>query len=663
MPCRATFFSLLFALCVLGASCARIADVTDRPAEPGAALFEEAERKFAASEYDEALSLYEQYLAEYPGKPMVPAARLKTGLIRLETERYEAAREAFRQVIQDYPDTVYARQAQVETLDSHFREKDYEAALRYADTLDAEEFPPDMALRIHWIAGDGYMAQEAYPEAFERFLEAFAAAPETRRMPAGERLADAAARLDPDALEKAIEEYEDHEAAVYLAYAKGLRLAGDGRVGDAAAHLKDFARRFSDHGLADRALEKLEEIERMAYFEGHRIGLLLPLSGEYAKFGRSVLQGVEAAMMRFSEQRSLDPPLEIFIRDTGNDPERAVEGVKFLAEKKVAAIAGPIVMADAAAQEAQVRGVPIITLTQRPGITETGDYVFRNFLTSRMQAEAIAEHATGRLGLERFAILYPDERYGEVFLHAFWDKLIERGGVVKGVESYDSSKTDFSGPIRRLVGLYHDIPDELRAVIPVGEQLFDVSEDRYDGDAPGLVDAAGQDAADENENGEPEAIVDFDAVFIPDSARVSGLIIPQLRFFDIRDVHLLGTNLWHSQALIDTAGRQLRQVVIPEGFYADSARPAVSRFVRDYKQVYGEAPGYLEAAGYDTAMLLFETVSKPEIDNRVALKNALLGMAPMEGMTGTTHFDETGEAVKDLYLLEVVRGRFSEIAE
>ncbi len=654
---------ILAAILLLGTSCARIVDVVDRPPEPDAVLFEEAERKFAASEYDEALPLYERYLEEYPGKPMVPASRLKIGMIRLEMEQYGAAREAFRRVIREYPDTAYARWAQAEALDSYFREKDYEAAVAYAETLDAEEFPPDMALRIHWIAGDGYMAQQAYPDAFERFLEAFGIAPETRRVSAGERLADAAARLDPDELEKAIEDYEDREEAVYLVYAKGLRLAGDGRVGDAAAHLKDFARRFSEHALAPRALEKIEEIERMAYFEGHRIGLLLPLSGEYAKFGMSVLQGVEAAMMRFSEQRSLDPPLEIIVRDTGDDPEQAVEGVKFLAEEKVAAIAGPIVLADAAAREAQVRGVPIITLTQRPGITETGDYVFRNFLTSRMQAEALAEHATGRLGLERFAILYPDERYGEVFLHAFWDKLIERGGVVKGVESYDSSKTDFSEPIRKLVGLYHDIPDELRAVIQVGEQLFDVSEDLYDGDAPGLVDEARQDEEDEDENGEPAAIVDFDAVFIPDSARVSGLIIPQLRFYDIRDVHLLGTNLWHSQALIDTAGRQLRNVVIPEGFYADSSRPGVSRFVRDYEQVYGDMPGYLEAAGYDTAMFLFEMVSDPEIDNRVALKNALLNMAPMEGMTGTTHFDETGDAVKDLYLLEVVRGRFSEIAD
>jgi len=652
---------ILAAILLLGTSCARIVDVVDRPPEPDAVLFEEAERKFAASEYDEALSLYERYLEEYPEKPMVPAALLKTGLIRMEMEQYKTAREIFGKVAEEYPDTDFARWAQVETLYSHFLEKDFDAASAYAQTLDAEAFPPDMALRIHLITGDAWMEQEVWDKAFDRFLEAFAVAPETRRMHAGERLADAAARLDPDALEKAIEAYEDREEAVYLVYAKGLRLAGDGRVGDAAAHLKDFARRFSEHPLAPRALEKIEEIEQMAYFEGHRIGLLLPLSGEYAKFGRSVLQGVEAAMMRFSEQRSLDPPLEIIVRDTGDDPEQAVEGVKFLAEEKVAAIAGPIVLADAAAREAQVRGVPIITLTQRPGITETGDYVFRNFLTSRMQAEALAEHATGRLGLERFAILYPDERYGEIFLHAFWDKLIERGGVVKGVESYDSSKTDFSRPIRKLVGLYHDIPDELRAVIPVGEQLFDVSEDLYDGDAPGLVDAAGQDG--EDENGEPEAIVDFDAVFIPDSARVSGLIIPQLRFFDIRDVHLLGTNLWHSQTLIDTAGRQLRNVVIPEGFYADSARPGVSRFVRDYKQVYEEEPGYLEAAGYDTAMILFGLVSKPEIDNRVALKNALLDMPPMDGMTGTTHFDETGEAVKNLYLLEVVRGRFSEIAD
>ena len=55
------------------------------------------------------------------------------------------------------------------------------------------------------------------------------------------------------------------------------------------------------------------------------------------------------------------------------------------------------------------------------------------------------------------------------------------------------------------------------------------------------------------EDQEPQPIIDFEAIFIPDSPGKTGLIVPQLAYFDIKDVYLLGTNLWHSDALIKIA--------------------------------------------------------------------------------------------------------------
>ena len=65
-----------------------------------------------------------------------------------------------------------------------------------------------------------------------------------------------------------------------------------------------------------------------------------------------------------------------------------------------------------AAKEAELQKIPIITLSQQDNIPEVGDFVFRNFLTPRMQVSALVSYAINNLLVDRFAILYPREKYG-----------------------------------------------------------------------------------------------------------------------------------------------------------------------------------------------------------------------------------------------------------
>ena len=162
----------------------------------------------------------------------------------------------------------------------------------------------------------------------------------------------------------------------------------------------------------------------------------------------------------------------------------------------------------------------------------------------------------------------------------------------------------------------------------------------------------------------PDPIVDFDAVFIPDSPNQAGLIIPQLVYYDVKDVHLLGTNLWHSEKLIDMAKYHIQGAILPEGFFEDSVDEHVHRFVSGFKYTYGAAsPGFIEAVSYDTAWLLFDILSRPDIRFRAQVKNALVSMPPFKGVTGLTAFAPNGEAIKNIYLLKVSGRRFAEISD
>jgi ABC-type branched-subunit amino acid transport system substrate-binding protein len=155
--------------------------------------------------------------------------------------------------------------------------------------------------------------------------------------------------------------------------------------------------------------------------------------------------------------------------------------------------------------------------------------------------------------------------------------------------------------------------------------------------------------------------VDFDAVFIPDAPKKAGLVIPQLAYYDIRDVYLLGTNLWNSRTLLEMSGEYMKGTVITDGFFAGSQSPAVRQFVTDFKDVYESVPGIIEAAAYDSAMMVFRTMRRTATDSRRDLKQALLQMDAFDGLTGQTRFAINGEADKTMQMLQIQRGRFVEV--
>ena len=62
-------------------------------------------------------------------------------------------------------------------------------------------------------------------------------------------------------------------------------------------------------------------------------------------------------------------------------------------------------------------------------------------------------------------------------------------------------------------------------------------------------------------------MVDFDVLFIPEAPQMAALILPQLAYYDIRDVYLAGTNLWHSSQLIELAKDYAQNAVMVDGFF------------------------------------------------------------------------------------------------
>ncbi len=620
-----------------------------------AELLTRANELFLAQSYEEALEFCHQYLFRFPGGSLTPEILMRAGAIHMALDRYAEARADFQRLITTFPDSPLVPEARISTLAAFYKEGAYERVIQGVIDLADHPFQTDQLARIYLLLGNSRMAMGAPMEAVLSYSMAHGFSTIGNRPRIVNHLKMAVRLLAADEIELLLHSMDDEVARALLLHQLGLRYFEAGKYEEAGATFEEFLQFFPGHEYGSRAENLLAVIRDELAFKGVAIGCLFPLTGASKIFGERALNGVELALNRLAGREDADS-IKIVIRDTASNPETVGKAVQELVDARVSAIIGPFhFTAESAAEKAQELETPIITLTQKDRITERGAYVFRHFITPEMQVRTLASHAMETLGFSRFAILYPDGKYGRKYMNLFWDETLARGGRVVGLEQYDPSRTDFADSIKKLVGLYHEVPADLVDLVYPRRK-------EPPRDASGKRVSERIRSREEEEEG-PPALVDFEAVFIPDKPSRAGLIIPQLAYYDIDGVQLLGTNLWHSDKMIEMARPYVQGAVMPELFFAESASPMVTEFVALHETIHGERPGFIEAVTYDTANMLFTILGHPDARVKSAVKDRLTAVRDVEGVTGSITMDAGGNAEKNLYLLEIQGTSFVEVED
>ncbi|MEA3544853.1 MAG: penicillin-binding protein activator, partial [Thermodesulfobacteriota bacterium] len=339
------------------------------------------------------------------------------------------------------------------------------------------------------------------------------------------------------------------------------------------------------------------------------IGVLLPLSGRYASYGELVKKGLELALQEHNKTRL---PARFIYHDTAVEGITSAQLVSSLTDDdKVMAVIGPLLgtIAGEAAHRAQREMVPMLTLAQTEGLPEIGHFIFREMLTPEQQVKALVDYALASDHIS-FSILRPENHLGEKMTELFVAELQRSGGEIIDIVSYPDDSTDFRKQIQQL--LWEDRQVEIpRTTTEVEEE---VAELEY-------------------------PLPPFHALFIPDYADRISQIAPQLMFYGLKDVTLLGINGWNTPELVSRAGRFLKQAVFVDTFYPASKSPEVQRFMELYRQTYQEEPTILGAQAFDVATLLLQLIDDPEVENRDDLRRKLVDLDNYCGVTGTTGFD------------------------
>ncbi|WP_236890571.1 penicillin-binding protein activator [Desulfoluna limicola] len=619
-------------LCVAG--CGQKDYRADKALPADEQLFARAEEAFNARQFDEALELYGDLVKRFPESAVAPAALLKKGMIYGGKEAYDDAQVALLRVYQDYPESPFAPVALVESLTFLYRMGDFPGVIQKGVQIPDTLSPSDYRVRKYAIMGDAYLALGDRVDAVGAYFTACDMVDSAERGWVVARLRGAVATLTLSEAEEMLSRIHGKEKRGYLLLQRMRALAEEGAVDEALQGLNDFLSLYSDHPVREDAMAFREFLSR-SHFNPRVLGCLLPFTGRYADYGRQAREGIELAFQGVALRQGFGD-FQLVFRDTGSDDETTRQAVRELVAAGAAAIIGPVGNVESATDEAQLRGVPMIAMTGKDGIAASGDFVFRNFITPRMQVRSVVSYAFEVLGVNDFAILYPDEPYGRDFMNLFWDEVARYGGEIRGVEAYGADTADFSSSIKKLTGLWYNRPAK-------------------DGDKPvwGRVLPEGVEGQ--------GPVVDFEAIFIPDGSKSLELILPQLAFHDLGGVYTLGTNLWHNADLMDAASKHLGQSIIPDGFFARSRDPRVKRFVTAFKGAFGRTPDYIEAVAYDSALLVLGILAEKAPAGRSDVRDALLAVNAFPGVTGSTSFDGTGDADKTLTLLKGKGRRFVEV--
>lgn len=342
-----------------------------------------------------------------------------------------------------------------------------------------------------------------------------------------------------------------------------------------------------------------------------KVGEFASMTGATATFGQSSHKGVQMATDEWNARGGiLGTPIELVTLDNQSKAEEArLTALRLINEDKVVALLGEVASSRslAVAPEAQRYGVPMISpASTNPGVTETGDYVFRACFIDPFQGSAMAKFAYNDLGFRRAAILFDVKNDYSVGLKTFFiQKFRELGGEIVLETSYSQNDAEFRAQLTQI------------------------------------------------RNAQPEFI------FLPGYYNEFGLIARQARELGL-NIPMLGGDGWDSDKTVEIGGEAVNGHYFSNHYAADDPDPKVQEFISRFRAKYnGQTPDAMAVLGYDAAGMLYSAIERAgTTSDRPKIRDALAQTRDYDGVSGKITMDAKRNARKSLIVLQIRDGKF-----
>lgn len=416
-------------------------------------------------------------------------------------------------------------------------------------------------------------------------------------------------QLPQEKLIELIDSHPDHLLTPTLQIHLARQALSDGETDLAIDYLSEI--RIRSLRPEDRA--SVEEIRSLASggvgLEG-KIALLLPLTGSYSQYAQAVLKGVQLALHPSAGELETGLGLEIF--DTGGEFPDLMETVDDIVDNpEILAVIGPLSSSLTVSISRKLQGKKLTLISptaSERGINDLGENIYSLNFVDESLATRVAEFAVIDLGLKKIASMFPMDDYGYRMVKAFIGRVEELGGEVVVAQGYPISATTFDSELKR-IGYYS-----------------------------------------------PEAI------FIPAHSEEIPLIAPQITFYGMDDVQLLGTSGWNNRRVARLGEKYVEGAFFADTFFESSARIGYREFSRRYEEVYKEEASRVAGLGYDAMNLIIRGLQAGG-GGRYSRTTDFSGLTYFRGVTAVYSMTDDGYFRKEPLLLTINGGKIRAIEE
>ncbi len=329
-----------------------------------------------------------------------------------------------------------------------------------------------------------------------------------------------------------------------------------------------------------------------------KIGLLIPLTGEYGKIGHSVINSVRLALNSINDNR-----IEILPRDTRADPSTTLKIAKELYEVNgVKIIIGPL-FSSSTEYLSEIPEVTFLSLTNK--LTDTPTNVISTGVNSISQLNAIKKFQKSK-NLERTIFLIPDSNFKIEIEKALSKTKIK----LKDKFLYDTDPTLLTAQIEKITRYpqrKQNLLDEIERV----ENSIDTNKEKKIENLKKRDTIGG---------------INFDSVVIADFDENFKSVATSLLYTDVSSKRVLYINLnnWFDESLLEESS--LHPIYFPS-----VDKKNYDTFNSDYKKSYGKAANQISFLSYDIMGLIYYLIYKNDfiISNKMFSENNIF-----KGKTG-----------------------------
>jgi branched-chain amino acid transport system substrate-binding protein len=352
-----------------------------------------------------------------------------------------------------------------------------------------------------------------------------------------------------------------------------------------------------------------------------RLGFAFAGSGDNAVYGASQRQASEMAWKEVNAAGGINGNvIAAIFEDTAGKPDQAISIFqKFINTDNVLAIVGPTLSNEAKSSdpEAQKAGVPVLAVSNTAaGITEIGDYIFRDSLAEFQVIPETVKQAKEKLSLTKVSILYAkDDAFSKSGYDVFKAELQKNGIQILSEQTFATADTDYRA---QLTAIKAENPDAI------------------------VVSALAKPAQ-----------------TIMQQARNDVGIDPK--------VHIIGGNGFNSPAVIAAAGPAAEGLIVGAAWNSAASDELNKKFIENYKAKYGKDPDQFAAQAYAGFYILVDALKRADLkdltanslkDNRIKVRDALKATKDLPTVLGNFAFTDARDANHPPVVQIVKDGKF-----